>query len=523
MAPIFTVKGENMKNLKQTVASTFNVERRLRPWGVSHFGGMEAAKFHPLAICKFDPDEGGTVQSVLDLMLAPVDGHMRSNAYAEVIQVFVPYQAMEVLERDDLLDAGVTEMTRRRLMEGTVIPLENEGTITQAAYVHPKKIGGVKKVDRTARLAYLAAVNHLRRMAYYDAAQVTKSETAILPALLTANVLERFDGVLDPERQIDGAINLTGDLPLRGYVRTGDGQGAVTAVAPDGTNLGSQAVSQVAIVDGQSDQLLSSLEGVGNITLRDMIQSKLLDGIVRKFAQHIKDDPLHGEEAVARAIYGLSVDYDDDCQVMYRMVHELKPAHSRPTDGASMNDVQANYALNSRFATLVPKSELGGQLVTLVAVKPMETMTEQPDPHQTKTWALINRVHDELELEEQLVTRADLESDVAAIDEDTPAFWVGHNRLKHGYMTSGPNVQQTNLVEQKSSMWLYPVPSSVTPENVSYPASISMYPFANWNGSHVEYTFEQRATISTPLNKGPNPVEKIALFQAQPALLDDSL
>jgi len=291
-----------------------------------------------------------------------------------------------------------------------------------------------------------------------------------------------------------------------------------------GTNFNNASIAVIPDPDNPTYPLITTdLGGASEITLRDMQKSKMLDQLIRQFAGMIKSDPLHGEEAVARAIYGLSVDYDDDCQVMYRMVHELVPAHSRPTDGASMNDVQASFALNSRFATLVPKSELGGQLVTLVSVKPMETLTEQPDPHQTETWALVNRVHDELELDEQLVTRADLESDVATIDEDSPAFWVGHNRLKHGYNSSGPNVQQTNLVEQKSSMWLYQVPTSVTPENVSYPASITMYPFANWSGSHAEYTIEQRAMISTPLNKGPNPVEKIALFQATPALLDDSL
>lgn len=520
-----------MKNPKQAVNDRFNVERRIRPWAVSHFGGMEAAKLHPLAICKLGPDEAGTFQTNLNLQLAPVNGHMRSKAYAEVVQVFVPYQALEVLELDTQPDAGVTEMTRRRLLAGTVIGLEDQGTISKAAFVHPRSVGGAKRVSKSVRLAYLAAVNHLRRMAYYDAAQVTKTETAILPALLTANILARFDGVLDPERQIDGAINLTGELPITAtgaladiFVGTASTNDPRTKA--DGTSLGTGNSRLIGITDttGAWDNTIAitgsaSLGTAGAVTLRDMMQSKLLDAIIRDFAGMIKRDPLHGEEAVARAIFGLSVDYDDDCQVMYRMVHELTPAHHRPSDGPSINDIQAHFELSSSFSTLVPKSELGGQLVTLVSVKPMETLEAQPDPHQTEAWTLVNRVHDELELDEQQVTRADLESDVAAIDEDTPAFWVGHNRLKHGYMSSGPNVQQTNLVEQKSSMWLYAVPTSVTPDNVSYPASIDMYPFANWSGSHAEYTIEQRAMISTTLNKGPNPVEKIELFATSPELI----
>ena len=127
-----------MKNPLATVRNKFNVQRRIRPWSVHHFGGMGFAKLHPLAACRFRPDEGGTVRTILDLQPAPVNGYMRSKVFAEVVQVFVPYQAIEKLELDTQDDAGVTEMARRRLMDGTGIGLENEGTISQAAYVHPR-------------------------------------------------------------------------------------------------------------------------------------------------------------------------------------------------------------------------------------------------------------------------------------------------------------------------------------------------------------------------------------------------
>lgn len=514
-----------MRNAQQAMSSRFNMSRRLRPWQVSHFGGMEAAKMHPLAVCKFAPDEGGTVQSRIDLQLAPVNGYMRSKAYAEVIQVFVPYQAIEKLDLGTA-DAGVTEMTRRRLEAGTVVGLEAEGVISKAAFVHGKNVGGTQTVSKAVRLAYLAACNHLRKMAYYDAAIVDNTETAILPALLTANILDRFDGVLDPERLVDGAINLTGELPVGGITREGGGS-FVSDNATIEANSGSVFVERggtgngvrFAIQPDGTSLIKAHMSGTGEISLRDMMESKVLDEMIREFARMVKADPLHGEETVARAIIGLSVDYDDDCQVMYRKVHELSPQHHRPTDGPSLNDIQGHFNLSSEFATLVPRSELGGQLVTIVSVKPMETLEKQPDPHQTESWALVNRIQDEMQLDEQLLTRGELESSVATIDADTPIFWVGHNKLKHGYAAQGPNVQQTNLTEQKSSMWLYPVPTSVTPSNVLYPASIDMYPFANWNGSHVEYTFAQRANISTPLALGPSPVEKLQLFADDPTLI----
>lgn len=518
------------RNPAALIREKFTGQRRLRPWSIEHFGGIDAAKLHPLAICRMRPDEGGTISTALALQLAPVSGYMRSNAYVEVVQVAVPYQAIEKLEKTAQEDAGVTEMTRRRLEAGNGITLEPEGEITKAAFVHPLSDGGVKKVSKTARLAYICAVNHLRRSAYYNATQLDKNTTAIQPALLTANVLDRFNGVLDPERLVDGAVQLTGELPVKGVgvrdtsvtwsaesVKVSEGETQTGAVA---------AGDEIRVIEDPANpgypRIYAEMSGTsGTVTLRDMMKSKLVDSVVRQFAQMIRQDPHHGEERVARAIYGLSVDFDADCQVLYRKVHELRPMHQRPMDGPSINDVSAHFALEDSFATMVPRSELGCQVVTLVAVKPLETLSKQPDPAQTEPWDLVNRIHDELELDEQLVTRSDIESELIAADEDQPVFWVGHNQLKHAYAAQGANEQQTYGVEMKSSMWVYPVPTSVTPENVSYPENINMYPFHNWNGKAAEYTIRQVAAISTSLAKGPNPVERIQLFADQPVLIHE--
>jgi len=94
-----------MKNNVQTralnaVRNTFDGRRRLRPWSNTHYGALNAAKAHPLGICKFAPGEGGTVSTMLNLKLAPVSGYMRSKAYVDMVQVFVPYQGIEKLELD---------------------------------------------------------------------------------------------------------------------------------------------------------------------------------------------------------------------------------------------------------------------------------------------------------------------------------------------------------------------------------------------------------------------------------------
>ena len=526
------------QNAMSAMVDAYNIKRRLRNWSNAHFGGMQAAKLHPLSMCKFNPDEGGTVQTQLNVKLAPVSGHMRSKAYVEVVQIFAPLQAIEKLDSDDA-DAGVTEMTRRRLLEGTTIGgLGGENQISKACNIHPKKVGGAAKVDRSVFLAYNAAVNHLRLTKHHEADLLDDSAAVIVPAVLSATVLDRFDGVLDPEKLVDGAISLTGSVPVKGIgvqpsrnatdsnitmKETGWETSADHVTYPSARNTGvdNQVFVRSDPVTGEPE-VMADLTGTTDLTLRDMVESYKLDGLIRDFAQMIQDDPVHGEEKVARALYGLSVDYDATCQVMYRKVHELTAMHRVPMDGPSANDVNAHFELDTTISTLVPRSELGGQLVTLVSVKPLEMMAGQPDPHQTKAFELVNRIHDETQLDEVLVTRKDVESDVANSDADTPVFWTGHNRLLFDYRTQGPNAQQVANTEVKSSMWIYEIPSSVTPENVSYPGTIDMYPFYNWDGAHAEYTIMQNAVISTTLAKGPTPVERIQLFHDDPTLVNEA-
>ena len=509
---------------RNAIDTAFNKKRRYRRWQNTHFGGMQAVKAHPLSMCRFRPDEGGMVTTNLNIKLAPVSGFMRSKAYVDVVQVFVPYQAIERLWKPTQEDAGVTEMTRRRMMAGDVVSLWDEDEISKACNIHPKSIGGVKRVSGSIPFAYQAAVNHLRKAAYYAAEELPTNTNTIAPAVLTSSVLDRFNGVLDPERSIDGAINLTGNLPVNGITRMGTGSTTTGMVGMDVADNPNrvQVHSGGNGVEILFDDLSVDMSGTNELTLRDMMESQVLDGLIREFARLRDQDPINGEETIARALYGLSVDYDHNCQVMYRYVYALSPKYARPTDGPSINDVSTHYEMEDSISTIVPRSELGGQLVTIAMVKPLETLAHQPDPAQTEAWQLVNRVHDETQLEEQLLKRADLESDILEIEEDASVFWVGHNGLKHEYATQGPNEQQTFGVEMKSSMWTYPIPTSVTPSNINYPeVGVDMYPFFNWNGAHAEYTISQTALISTSLAKGPNPVEKIQLFADDPTLIEN--
>jgi len=527
---------KNVSKLMNSAATvpTYNpsVERRMRYRQIAHNGGFDAVQLHPLGAVAFYPDEGGTTTTNLNVKLAPVNGYLRSKVKAQIVQVFVPYQGIEkvLLDTDDT--AGVTEMTRRRLLNGEGAGLEAHSEISEAMNVHGKNVGGAVKVSETLRAAYIAAVNHLRQRAYYDAELLPNTHNTIAPAILEANVLQRFNAVLDPERNIDGAINLAGELPIKGLGKKNGvfADGTQTVRNSEGgtdTFVSSQDVKpyddEMLIVEEDPNNpgypyIRANLEGAGEISLRDMMKSKIVDGMMRYYAKLVQDNPEHGEEMVARDLFGLAVDVADVPFVIHEETLDISAVNITPTDGPSINDVQGQLGFNRSFSSLVPRTELGGVAITMVAIKPLEALPDQPDPDFTRSWEVINRVHDQLNLDEVAITRRDLESNVADVDADAVTFWTGHNRLLMDYTSIGPNANQINAVENKSTMWRYAPPTSVTPENVSY-GTVDMYPFAYWDGAHAEYTFGQTAQISTPRPLGPNPVERLQIFEADPSLI----
>lgn len=529
------------------IANAYGGGIRERDWSIQHYGGFEAVTFHPVACVRFRPNEGGQVMTNVDLSLAPVTGYLRSKISVQAVQVFVPYQALDKLENPDDEHGGNTEAIKKRFTAGIAgIGLEEENVISKACYAHGIQTGSGIMVQKSIRLAYIAAVNHLRQTIYHGADLLENDVNEIVRATLAASVLQRFDGVLDPEPLSDGAINLTGELPVKGIygLEAYPGQVQLASTnssmvdangdpAPQGTRSSAAWAGDLSggsnhriYVEREADgrvKVSSDLSGAGEFTLRDLMEGQRMEQLIRGFAQIVTDDPVHGEEAVRRALYDLTMDVRDVPQVMFNQNYQISAQPHQPMDAAGVNEVSGHFKMMDTFGTIVPRTELGGQLITMLVVRPLERMARQPDPAQTEVWQPINRVHDELQLDPVKLTRADLESDVSPSNRDTESFHTGHNRIKLSYSASGINEAQTNSsVEMKSSMWDFAIPVGLTPENINYPdvlPSDFMYPFAYWNGHEAEYTISQTARIATKLAAGPSPIERLQIFADEPELL----
>lgn len=494
---------------------------------------IKAGKLYPCMAVPVRPSEGGMIDQVVTFELDPIMGRMLTPIYAEVTNVYVPVQAIDAIKDPTAAYAGMTEVIREKLLSGNpLFGMENETEISKRCDVKPRSIGGVKRVCEITRLAYNVAVNHLRQRKYVNATLLVHSRGAVQPAILSETILERLNGVLDPDPKINGQVQLEIPnmmLPLDGFgYRAGSsgGSGAGTDNIRQGVgNSGSVPVASaydsnvVFRTVGSGSTLIpdvhARLNGVmaGGISLNDLHVAEKTDRVTREIRQIIDDNPEFGEEYAIRYAHGLSLDKEGIPFVLGHRREAFNPMVRPATDQAGVTDdvMRSDMVMKIRMTVPVPRTELGGMIITLVSIKPDEVIPSQPHPILSEPWGLDNFVADELELDPKPVYLRDLDSNVTAAQENTVAFYNGYNGLKQTYVSYGltRNVD-VETVENKTRVWQYELPMSVTPDNILYPETLSQYPWADQVNEICTVVCATAASLPTPMILGPTPVEDLA-------------
>lgn len=496
-----------------------------------HVGGrFKSGLLAPVMAHKIMGSEGGMLTQRAFFELDPIPGRLMSNIFGEVVSVFVPLQAIHALANPAADYPGSADVIRAELAAGNALSsLEAENEISKRLGINPKAVAGTKYVDEYARIAYNAAVNFLRRKKYVKASQVLASSTAILPAILSKTVLDRLNGVLDPEDRVDGLISLSGDVPVKGI-----GWGGSTTAAATNTealrqsDLTNPVTQQVGATAGTGKELRvrAQDDGTGqfypdvwadldksnvNISLRDFYRAERMDNLVRQMRQFVNDNPEKGEEIVNRWAMGLSLDVGNEPFVIFEQKVALTNNVTRPMDGASIDNVRTYPANGISFTVPVPATEFGGYVITMMAIKPDEVLASQPHPLMTEAWSADNFVADEMALDPVPVLNRAVDSDVSVGDEDTVVFYGANHGLRRTYMQYGWNRHlDTNDVAAETSIWQLEVPASVTPETVSYPNPLPQDPFADTLAEVCTYGIKSMLTVGTPTIFGPSPVEELA-------------
>lgn len=495
-------------------------------------GRFRGGKLAPVMAVALRESESGTVSQAVTYELDPVAGRMITEITAEVVAVFVPAQAIDALKNPGDAYPGNAEVFRQKLLSGApVFDLEAEGEISKRLGVVPRSVSGTKYVNEAVRLAHNVAVNFLRQRKYVNATQLDKNSTAVTPALISQTVLDRLNGVLDPEDRVNGSVNLGGQIPVKGIGFNGGVLGGPDANV---TETGGEVVTYANMKDPHNGGMRVEADASGviqvfadmaesdaGISLTDFYTAERMDMLTREMRKLVDANPEYGEELVARFAHGLSVDVGKQPFVVYEQRKTFGMAMTRAMDGANLDVTQSNMVARHEFTVPIPATEFGGILITFAAVKPDETLASQPHPIMSDTWAARNYVADEMAVDPVPVTIRELDGDCELADEGTVAFYVGNNHLQKNYVNYGFNRHlDSATVAAKTALWQLEVPMSVTPESVIYPADISHYPFADQAAEVCTYTVANLARVNTPVIFGPTPVEELAAIETQDVFED---
>lgn len=492
-------------------------------------GKFKSGKLVPVMAVPVLPNESGLLEQTINLELAPIAGRMISDIYAEVTCIYVPIQAMDKLFNDADENAGITEILRRKIMDGTsIFGLEAENEITKRLAINPKSYSGTKKVSAIARLAYNASVNYLRKRRYIYADVLTKANTSVVPAIISETTLDRFNAALDPDEHINGNVKLRlseTEAPVTGIYQDQLGNHTPDAVTGEMTdNLIKLRVGTtghaINFIRKQNPQgldlkvtaLLADVQAEG-FSLVDLYNAEMADRIVRQMRKIAEDHPQDGEDAILRFAFGLQTEANQHPFVLFNRRGSLLDFRRNAMDAQGLQDeVTMSYLMQSvDFSIPVPATELGGVIVTLIQVTPDEIIDSQPHPILSEDWGYINHAAEQLKLEPESVILRDMYSDITMPDDETNlCFYVGHNELKRNYLDYGFNRQvDPETVEAKTVMWQFAIPSGVTPSNILYPEEFPQYPFADHFAEVITYDITSKMIFATPMFFGPSPVEKL--------------
>lgn len=492
-------------------------------------GRFRGGKLAPVMAVGFKSNEGGMLSQTAIVELDPVAGRLITPVTGQMFAVYVPVQAMAALKNPTDPNAGITEVLRMQGLEGLpLFGVEAEGDLSKRMGVMPMSQGGVKMVGEYNRLAHNCAVNFLRKRVYTYAAQLLASNTAMTPALLSSTVLDRFNAVLNPDDHINGMVGLdiTSQIPVYGITRKGGGNTTQVTVGKGGDGssyVGDPGDSLNFAIDmngpiGEGIYAKMTDSTNAGISLTELYNAEVMDRLTRQMRSVIDANPIDGEEQVLRWAHGLNVDVGQNCFLLHGAEVVFGQDMLKAMDGAGIEAevTQSRLAQQMRFTVPVPRTELGGVVVTFLTVKPDEVVAEQPHPVLSKPWVFDNLMAEELQNDPVAVTAREIQADIAAGSEATVVFYTGYNELRRTYVNYGWNrLVDPETVDAKNAMWLYEIPASVTPENIIYPADISHYPFLDEEAEVARYQVTSILSGMSPIFIGPSPVETVAIIDTE--------
>lgn len=496
-----------------------------------------AGKLYPVMCVPFRPGESGVLSQTITVEMEPVSGRLTSDIYANVIAVYVPALACDVALNPEDAYAGNVEVFREKLLDGvSPFPMESENELTRRMGIVPRFDPPGASINSIASLSHNVAVNHLRQMKYIRATQIdAKTNRSVTPSLLSTTVLDRFNAVLEPEDKVNGAVNLSGVIPIKGI-------GITTAGTPTSRNAATTGGDAWETFDGWKSDPNSDGTGAtaklhieadannpghpliradlgdsgSSIKLDDFYKAEQMDRLARQMNEWVLRNPQYGFEQLTRMVHGLEIETGKVPFVIFDDTVSLRRGIRSGMDGAGLDVRQTSMDTVVEFTVPVLRNEFGGCVITFLQVKPEEVIEDQPHPILTDDWRVPNFAAQSLAIEPVPVTFSDLTVSPDPGTEDTVAFWVAPEGFPTQYMRYGwDRGVDPETVDHRNAVWQYAIPLSVAPDNIIYPENLDHYPFA-LNGPEdpaFSYTTLSTTSIGSPWIVGPSPIEEMEIIE----------
>ena len=484
-----------MRETEMIPMNPLTFKETTRPIKKNVLSSADAGKALPVAMDYVGPDESGVGNVAMNVQLAETAEPITNAVHANAMTYLVPFTAFSQFQ-------GSEEEAMRRyegkesLITGNVEPFFekskyfNTATQTVSNYfvgsaqtmdtqtagdVHTQKFFQTLGIHTEAAdinssyvQAYNIVQNHRRRARSPQLAERNEFDHTLAEAFWPNSgnnmiVADYDEAVLNGEVTLS---SLTQQLPVKSAFRYNPSTGVHTA-ANNGTLTTSsgQIPSSGVTEEGEAwdfTHMYADLgETVSKMNLAELAQSQLIVEYAKKRASMSGQSEEYIIDLLMRGIMPTSA--VSRLPILVGMGKGIFSMNQRyATDAANLEDSVTNGMVNLSYRCAIPRTKLGGILVTQLEVAPEQIWERKKDYflYETDAGKLPNALRDHLQIEggEGVAT---VTKDHLDVNHSTPDAILGYAPLNHQYRVNAVQVggkfyrpaSDATYVEDRSRIW----------------------------------------------------------------------
>lgn len=485
-----------MRETEMIPMNPLTFKETTRPIMKKVLSSNDAGKALPVAMDYVGPDESGVGNVAMNVQLAETAEPITNAVHANAMTYLVPFTAFSQFQ-------GSEEEAMRRyegkesLITGNVEPFFEVNKFYNNSTDQVYTGSGVQTWDTTTApeygplsdffqtlgihteassmnssyvQAYNIVQNHRRRARSPQLAERNEFDHSLAEAFWPNSgnnmiVADYDEAVLNGEVTLS---SLTQQLPIKAPARYQPSTGNVYA-ANNGSYSSSTEVSEIPVSGADEDGSVFDFRGmyadlgdsVSKLNLAELAQSKLIVEYAKKRSAMSGQSEEYIIDLLMRGIMPTSA--VSRLPILVGMGKGIFSMNQRyATDAANLDDSVTNGMVNLSYRCAIPRTKLGGILVTQLEVAPEQIWERKKDYflYTTDAGKLPNALRDHLQIEggEGVAT---VTKDHLDVNHSTPDAILGYAPLNHEYRVNAVQVggkfyrpaSDATYVEDRSRIW----------------------------------------------------------------------